>query len=40
MLFKKVVYNDASLELNTLYDFQLKTSVPLPFFNFIVSSVF
>ena len=40
MLFKKAVYNGLSSELNTPFDFQLRTlSVPLSFFNYKVSSV-
>ena len=39
MICKKAVYNGFSLELNTLFDFQLRTlSVPLTFFNSNVSS--
>ena len=40
MLCKKAVYNDLSLELNTPFDFQLRTRlIPLSFFNCKVSSV-
>ena len=40
MLFKKAVYNGLSLELNTPFDFKLKTSpVPLSFFNSNLSSI-
>ena len=34
MLCKKAVYNELSLELSTIFDFQLRTkSVPLSFLN-------
>ena len=40
MLCKKPVYDGLSLELHTLFDFQLRTqSVHLPLFNYNVSSV-
>ena len=40
MLCKKAGYTGLSLELNTPFDFQLRTkSVPLSFFNSNVSSV-
>ena len=40
MLCKKALYNDLSLELYTLFDFQLRTySVPFSFFDPNVSSV-
>ena len=40
MLCKKAVYNDWSLETNTLFDLQLRTkAVPLSFFNSYISSV-
>ena len=40
MLFKKAVYNDLSLELNTQFDFHLRTwLVPLSFLNSKASSI-